>query len=275
MLTFRPTVLSLYFSSVLAGTLATGCVSTGTHEKVIAELDLTKTALASTRSELGKTSEDLKKTLADKKACDAEAAQCSDELGAAMLQNNTLASRVAAVGGEKESLAQERAKLAKEVQDLRRMREAAEARNKAFRTVLEKLHKMIDAGTLEVKIRNGRMLVTMSSDVLFPPGGTKLKPEAEEAIRELAQTIAGFPNRKFQVVGHSDATPIHSKRFPSNWELSSQRAIEVVKVMVDAGVPPEMLTPRAPPSSIPMEKTTPPRTCWRTAASSAGLQPEH
>ena len=40
----------------------------------------------------------------------------------------------------------------------------------------------------------------------------------------------------------STATPIRSARFPSNWELSSQRAVEVVKVMIEAGVKAEMLT---------------------------------
>ncbi len=101
---------------------------------------------------------------------------------------------------------------------------------------------MIDAGTLQVKIRNGRMLVQMSSDVVFPPASTRIKPDAKTAIEELATTIATFAGRKFQVLGHSDATPIRSARFPSNWELSVQRATEVVKLMVEAGVPPEMLS---------------------------------
>jgi chemotaxis protein MotB len=144
--------------------------------------------------------------------------------------------------GEKDEISKERERLSQEVQELRRLREVAEIRNAEYNKLLSKLNKMIDAGTLEVKIRNGSMLVSMSSDVLFPPGGTRLKSAAKEAISELAQTIATFPDRKFQVIGHSDATPIRTPRFPSNWELSSQRAIEVVKLMVEAGVPPTMLS---------------------------------
>jgi chemotaxis protein MotB len=102
---------------------------------------------------------------------------------------------------------------------------------------MEKLNKMIDAGTLQVKIRNGRMVVQMSSDVVFPPGGIIIKPEAKAAIEQLAQTIKEFPDRKFQVVGHTDGAPIKTARFPSNWELSTQRAVEVTKLMVQAGVP--------------------------------------
>jgi hypothetical protein len=61
-------------------------------------------------------------------------------------------------------------------------------------------------------------------------------------LQDLAIALAAFEDRHFQVVGHSDTTPIHTPRFPSNWELSSQRALEVVKVLVDAGVPPQMLS---------------------------------
>jgi len=159
-------------------------------------------------------------------------------------QNAQMASKLTALGqnvdqltADKTSLSEDRAALAKQVEELNRLKAAAEQRNAEYRKVMEKLNKMIDAGTLQVKIRNGRMLVQMSSDVVFPPGGVNIKPEAKAAIQQLAQTIKEFPDRKFQVVGHSDNQPIHTPRYPSNWELSSQRAIEVAKLMIEAGVP--------------------------------------
>ena len=86
------------------------------------------------------------------------------------------------------------------------------------------------------------MIVNMSSDVLCPLGSTHLKREAKEASVQLAQSIKELSGRKFQVVGHSDNTPIASKRFPSNWELSTQRAVEVVRLMVENGCPAEILS---------------------------------
>ena len=212
-----------------------GCVTSGTHQAVVDQL-------TRTRGEL----DDTKKSLDAEKTKNKE---IDDKLTVALDQNQQLVTKISAMGqnveqllGEKDSLAQQRAQLDKEVEELKRMRAAAEARNAEYRSVLEKLRHMIDAGTLQVKFRGGRMLVQMSSDVVFPPGGIRIKPAAREAIIELAQTIKQFPDRKFQVIGHSDATPIHTERFPSNWELSSQRAIEVVQLMVEAGVPPEMLS---------------------------------
>lgn len=226
--------VSIFGISMFAA-LASSCVTSGTHQKVVDELAKTHTELETTRTTLGEEQ--------------SKAKALDEKLTVALDQNQQLVTKVSAMGqnveqllGEKDSLASERQALAKEIDELKRLRAAAEARNAEYRSVLEKLRKMIDAGTLSVKIRSGRMIVQMASDVVFPPGGTRIKNEAREAITELAATIKQFPDRKFQVVGHSDSTPIRTDRFPSNWELSSQRAIEVVRLMVEAGVPPEMLS---------------------------------
>lgn len=211
------------------------CVSSGTHDEVLAQLDKTKQELAATEEKLA---DEQKAKAAQKEELDAKADELTSELATSRTENQTLVKKVTQMGQNVESLLGEKSELRKEVEELDRMRAAAEARNKEYRKVFEQLQKMVDAGTLSIKFRNGRMLVQMSSDVVFPPGGTRIKEEAGEAIRELAGTIAQFPDRKFQVIGHSDATPIKTARFPSNWELSSQRAIEVVKLLTEAGVNP-------------------------------------
>lgn len=234
---------------LLGGALAcgvAGCVSSGTHEAALGELDKTKQELDAAR----------KQAEVERAQLTEKAQHCDEKLGTALDQNQQLITKVASMGqnveqllGEKGELSQERERLkkdqealAKEVEELKRMRAAAEARNAEYRKVMEKLNRMIDAGTLSVKVRSGRMIVQMSSDVVFPPGATKIKPEARDAIVQLAETMKEFSDRKFQVMGHSDSTPISTARFPSNWELSTQRAIEVVKLMIEAGVDPSMIS---------------------------------
>ncbi|MFO7736067.1 MAG: OmpA family protein [bacterium] len=143
---------------------------------------------------------------------------------------------------EHEKLLEERESLKEELIRLRRMKKAADRRNAEYRDLMKKLKKMIDAGTLSVKIRNGRMIVSLSSDVLFPSGRTKMKEAGKEAIIQLSETLNDMEDRHFLVVGHTDDDPIKTKRFPSNWELSAQRAIEVVKMMIESGVSPDILT---------------------------------
>ena len=169
--------------------------------------------------------------------------ELEERLAGAVGENSKLVAKLTALGqnvdkllGAQDKMAKEREALAAQVDELKRMRAAADARDGEYRSLLGKLRAMIDAGTLQVKIRGGRMVVQMSSDLLFPAGGTKLRPDARKAVVDLAATLKSFPDRKFQVVGHSDSTPINSARFPSNWELSAERAIEVVKVLIESGV---------------------------------------
>lgn len=251
---------------VCAVIMAVSCVTSGTHQKVLDELAAQKKA----NEELTAANEALTKEVADLKA---QVAHLKKELDGmsknfldAMAFNDDLKKKIKELGASVEDLdarnkelaakkeeeakraAEEQAKLEAEKQalkaeleQLRRMKEAAEKRNAEFNALLAKLKNMIDAGTLSVKIRKGRMIVTLSSDILFAVGSTELTPEGKAAIAELAATLKEIPDRNFLVVGHSDPTPI-KKKFASNWELSSQRAIEVVKLLIAGGVPPTMLS---------------------------------
>lgn len=219
--------------SLLVSFLFTGCVTTGTFDAKVAEMNKAmEDQQAVDKKQLDETRADL---TAQKKACEGK-------LDTALSQKQILEAKLTSMGQNVDQLLKEKGNLTQEVEELRRLRAAAEARNADFRSLLDKFRKMIDAGTLQVKIRNGRMVVQMQSDVLFASGSAQLKADAKAAITEIANAIKTIPERRFQVVGHSDSTPIGTARFPSNWELSSQRAIEVVKLMVEAGVPPEMIT---------------------------------
>ena len=82
------------------------------------------------------------------------------------------------------------------------------------------------------------------SEVLFPPGSAELSPAGADEMHALAGTLkdvaADIPpglSWILRVDGHADRLPITRGAFPSNWELSSQRAINVVKLLIDQGIP--------------------------------------
>jgi len=101
---------------------------------------------------------------------------------------------------------------------------------------------MIDAGELRVALRDGRMVLQLSNDVLFDTGRTEIKAPGQAALREVAAVLSGMPERHFQVAGHTDNVPINNMRFPSNWELSTGRALEVVHYLVAQGLVPTSLS---------------------------------
>ena len=82
------------------------------------------------------------------------------------------------------------------------------------------------------------------SEVLFPPGSADMTVGGQEQIRALASTLKGIAadipkdlNWILRVDGHADRQPTRGTSFASNWELSAQRAIKVVKLLVEEGVP--------------------------------------
>ncbi|WP_338834043.1 Motility protein B [Moorella humiferrea] len=86
------------------------------------------------------------------------------------------------------------------------------------------------------------LVVSMYDTILFPRGSAELTPEARALLRQIGRALAGLPNY-LRIEGHTDNLPIHTNLYPSNWELSTARAISVVKVLInDAGINPERLS---------------------------------
>ena len=125
---------------------------------------------------------------------------------------------------------------------MRRAQAASDARAALFRQLALKFQKMIDAGQLKVVLRNGRMVLQLPDDVLFDSGQTVIKPTGRQALAQVATILRTISDRHFQVAGDTDNVPINTQLFPSNWELSTRRAVEVVNFLVDQGMKPDLLS---------------------------------
>jgi chemotaxis protein MotB len=86
------------------------------------------------------------------------------------------------------------------------------------------------------------------SEVFFDAGQAVLKPEGRAELDKLASVMAELTRQipadiawVLRVDGHTDVRPIASAQFPSNWELSSARAIAVVQYLMSKGIPPQRL----------------------------------
>ena len=112
-----------------------------------------------------------------------------------------------------------------------------EARIASFKALLDRFRPLIDTGKLKVQIVEGRMVLILATDILFDKGSAELSEDGRLAIADVATALATFPERSFQVEGHTDNDPIATKRYPSNWDLAADRALNVVKAMVESGLP--------------------------------------
>jgi len=88
--------------------------------------------------------------------------------------------------------------------------------------------------------------------LLFDSGSPKLREEAQPAIAEIARLLRELPGRPVIIEGHTDEVPINTASFHSNWELSSQRAINVLQSLQSGGVPRERMSARAYADTRPL-----------------------
>jgi chemotaxis protein MotB len=232
------------------------CVTTGTYNKKIAELDKLRadhdsasaarekalnTQIRNLENQVGEANDRLRTLTAERDELRKKVDDTTALAGELRARLEKLGQNVDKLTNERGQLAQGLADAKARLEDLRRQKAAAEARAATFRNLVARLRSMIDAGKLKVVIRDGRMLIALPNDVLFDSGKTSIKPDGQAALAQVAHVLATIPDRNFLVAGDTDDVPIHTARFPSNWELSTARAVEVTKFLLANGMRPQVL----------------------------------
>ncbi|MET0065108.1 MAG: type VI secretion system protein TssL, long form [Candidatus Thiodiazotropha sp.] len=93
------------------------------------------------------------------------------------------------------------------------------------------LEEEIAEGVIDVETESTNIIIRIQEKGSFPSGRANLNPQFFEVISKITDVIAKTPG-KIIVAGHTDNIPISTKRFRSNWELSSARAVTVVHAML-------------------------------------------
>ena len=124
------------------------------------------------------------------------------------------------------------------IQELEQMLDAKEANMKDVRVDLNSMVSRFSSSDLSIEDRNGKLYVSLSSNLLFPSGSTRIDAEGQRALRELANALKSNPDIDILVEGHTDS----DGNALSNWNLSVDRAVAVTNLLVSNGVSPERIT---------------------------------
>ncbi len=91
----------------------------------------------------------------------------------------------------------------------------------------------VDVGTDEKGV-----VMELASAAFYKPGSADIRPEAVAVLKKLGQTLMAPRYRMYivEIEGHTDDDPIHTARYPSNWELSAGRAAAVVRFFIGDGM---------------------------------------
>ncbi|AXX14946.1 flagellar motor protein MotB [Leptospira borgpetersenii] len=158
---------------------------------------------------------------------------------------------------ENQRILEEKVNLSRSLNELKRIQEESELRIQEYRGLIATFRSLIDAGKLKIKIIDGRMVVVLSSDILFPVGSAFLSSAGIASIREVTTLLASLGGKRFQIEGHTDDTPTGIKGY-TNWELASSRALNVLHTMIKAGMPEERISAASMGASRPALPNTSP-----------------
>lgn len=108
------------------------------------------------------------------------------------------------------------------------------------------LEEEIAAGRIELERLRGELRVEMVDEILFDSGEATLSPEGEKVLLKVGTVLKKVDDKVVIVQGHTDNVPIKgrlSDRFPTNWELSAARAVNVARFLQErAGLDPTRLS---------------------------------
>lgn len=130
----------------------------------------------------------------------------------------------------------------KRVGELEGLLAARDAAAEALRSQLaEALLGFTNRG-LSVEQRNGKVYVSLEAQLLFPSGSTRINPDGQQALRDLAAVISTQNQLEIIVEGHTDTDQLTSPSIPrNNWELSVLRSTAVIDILTISGVSPTAL----------------------------------
>lgn len=233
--------------------IGTGCVKKDLYTQALADLQFERNRTAdldarlkNAQAEIGRLGQEMLARDQKLETCTVSQADLVRKLDEASVLNVALQDRLKSAGqsvdqlsSEKGSLAAALAETRKQLDELKKQQAAAEARVAQFQELVRRFQKLADAGKLRVVLRQGRMLIELPTDVLFDSGKAELRKAGRDTLAEVAKVLVTMPDRRFQIGGHTDNVKIQTAKFPSNWELSTARAVEVVKLLVDSKMKPE------------------------------------
>ena len=218
---------SLAVALSLAALVTTGCVSSGTFQKKEAELKAEQEKGKATGQQLEAAQAEVRGLQEKVKADEANLAARQAELKVSADQNAELKALVDELSKSKKKLEQAKAEL--------------EKKSAEYQTLASSLQGEIEAGRVEVSELKGKLTVKMKDKILFASGSATIGADGKVALKKVAEALRGVQGRVIRIEGHTDDVPTGGGAFPTNWELSTARALAVVRYLQENGVDPSRL----------------------------------
>lgn len=198
---------------------------------------------AGLRAELTKVRDEATGLVKDKEKLTADVQELEKVL---QTKTDSLSQSVADLRQKVVDLQGENAKLKEEISSTQKAKEEKVREvSKTFEDLLDRMKGEISQGQVTISELKGKLTVNMVDAILFDSGKAEVKLAGMEVLKKVVDILKDVKDRAIRIEGHTDNVQIVgnlTKRFPSNWELSAARAINVARYLQGQGVDPEVLS---------------------------------
>ena len=203
-----------------------------THKKLVQE----NTAL---KTRFNRLTEDAAVLSSDKKQLE----------GILRAKSDTLSKNISELRQQVAELKVENSKLSDEISELQKAKEEkVKEVSGTYERLLANMKNEIAKGQVTISELKGKLTVNMEAAILFDSGKADVKPEGLDILAKMVETLKNVSDKAIRIEGHTDDVQITgalTRTFPTNWELSAARAINVTKFLQQEGIDPRNLSAAA------------------------------
>ncbi|HLD30048.1 MAG TPA: OmpA family protein [bacterium] len=234
-----------------------GCVTAGKYrikadeaQTLSAQLEASRSMLASNQQVIGKMEKDIEEISRNLEQVRQDSSSLISVLEAKKTEKDQLIADLMKAKQDLESKKQQKERevsqwqadyeVLKEERDrVEKEKEAELARmQKKQEELVEGMKQEIEQGEIQVTQLKDRLSVNIVDKIIFPTGEADVKQEGKKILSRLAGSLKNVPGKQIRIEGHTDNVPIGAslkEKFPTNWELSSARAINVARYLIEPG----------------------------------------
>ena len=156
-----------------------------------------------------------------------------------------LSQKLGDLGQKLADLEADNKRLRDEVARLQKLKEEeVQKTSKTYSDLLEQMKGEMAKGQVTISELKGKLTVNMVDSVLFDSGRAEVKPEGLVVLQKVIDILKNIKDKVVRIEGHTDNVQIVgqlAKRYPTNWELSAARAINVTRYLQQQGLDPALL----------------------------------
>jgi chemotaxis protein MotB len=223
--------LSSFIWVLIFSFFISGCVTTATYKKKEAEADNQAKELASLQQKLN----NMKADRDQLKEAFANATSDQSKTITDMRQKNA-------------NLEAENTRLKENLADLKKKEAEVQSESNTYKQLMQEMKGEIAKGQVTISELKGKLTLDVVDKILFASGQAEVTKEGLAVLNRVIDILKNVKDKAIRIEGHTDNVRIKGKlarQYPTNWELSAARAINVTKYLQQQGIDPTLLSATA------------------------------